>query len=71
MEAPESKKGEKKMNKEKLSQALELVNSAMDLLVAEFNAMEKDQHSSDEGIILTDVIGSVADAQGQLKDLTR
>lgn len=59
------------MNKEKLSQALELVNSAMDLLVAEFNTMEKDQHSSDEGIILTDVIGSVADAQGQLKDLTR
>lgn len=59
------------MNKEKLSQALELVNSAMDLLVAEFNALEKDQHSSDEGIVLTDVIGSIADAQGQLKDLTR
>lgn len=59
------------MNKEKLSQALELVNSAMDLLVAEFNTLEKDQHSSDEGIVLTDVIGSIADAQGQLKDLTR
>lgn len=59
------------MNKEKLSQALELINSAMNLLVAEFNALENDQHSSDEGIVLTDVIGSIADAQGQLKDLTR
>ena len=59
------------MKKENLIKALELINSAMDLLVGEFNEAHSDDSRSDETIVLSDIIGSVADAQGQLKDLTK
>ena len=59
------------MNKENLIKALAELDSAMKLLVAEYNAISNENRSDDDAIVLTDVIGSVADAQGQLKDLTK
>lgn len=59
------------MNKNKLFEALQLLDSAMKLLVAEYNAIPKESINDDDSIVLTDVIGSVADAQGQLKDMTK
>lgn len=59
------------MNKNKLFEALQLLDSAMKLLVAEYNAIPKENINDDDSIVLTDVIGSVADAQGQLKDMTK
>lgn len=60
-----------KMNKENLTKALAELDSAMKLLIAEYNAIPNENHTDVDVIVLTDVIGSVADAQGQLKDLTK
>jgi hypothetical protein len=62
------------MNKENLKKALELIEQASKLLTIEYQKEVNQETMSadlnkDEVIVLSDVIGSVADAQGQLRDM--
>jgi hypothetical protein len=62
------------MNKENLKKALELIEQASKLLTTEYQKEVNQETMSadlnrDEVIVLSDVIGSVADAQGQLRDM--